>query len=150
MVEDEIKKSLSYDPHTGIVRWVNHPRRTTSNGSEAGNFRSDGYRKIKFQGKQYLAHRIAWLLHTGAWPTGDVDHINGNPGDNRIENLRDVPHSINLQNRKSAASTNKVGLLGVVKRRNSYAAHVHRNGKQLYLGRFATAELAHKAYMEAT
>ena len=67
----------------------------------------NGYRKLKFRGKQYLVHRIAWLLQHGSWPVGDIDHIDGNPSNNKLENLRDVPHSVNLQNRKSAEAGNK-------------------------------------------
>ena len=139
---------LMYTPQDGKVWWVKHPRRSTANGTEAGNFRVDGYRKLKFCGKQYLVHRVAWLLHYGSWPLGDVDHIDGNPSNNKLENLRDVSHSINLQNRKSATTKNKTGFLGVVKRRNKYAAHIHKDGRQVYLGLFSTAELAHQAYKE--
>jgi len=141
---------LKYTPTDGKVWWVKHPRWPSYAGREAGNLMQNGYRKLKFCGKQYLVHRVAWLLHHGSWPVGDIDHIDGSPSNNKIKNLRDVPHSINLQNRKAATSKNKVGFLGVVKRRNKYAAHIHKNGKQIYLGLFLTAELAHQAYKENT
>ncbi len=149
-IEKLMFESLKYTPEDGKVWWVKHPRRLTANGKEAGNFRRDGYRKLKFYGKQYLAHRVAWLLHHGSWPVGDIDHIDGNPANNKLSNLRDVPHRINIQNRKAATSKNKTGFLGVVKRRNKFAAHIHRNGKQIYLGLFLTAELAHQAYKQNT
>ena len=149
-IKELMLKHLSYTPNDGKVFWTIYPRRAAWNGKEAGNFRVDGYRKLKFCGKQYLAHRVAWLLHHGVWPIGDIDHIDGNPSNNKLENLRDVPHNINLQNRKSATIKNKTGLLGVVKRKNKYAAHIHKNGKQVYLGLFLTAELAHQAYKENT
>lgn len=147
-IEKKMLEHLIYTPQDGKVWWVKHPRRSTANGTEAGNFRADGYRKLKFFGKQYLAHRVAWLLHYGSRPVGDIDHIDGNPSNNKLENLRDVPHNINLQNRKSATTKNKTGFLGVVKRGNKYAAHIHKNGKQVYLGLFLTTELAHQAYKE--
>jgi hypothetical protein len=78
----------------------------------------------------------------------EIDHIDGNPSNNKLDNLRDVSHSVNLQNRKSATRKNKTGFLGVVKRKNKYAAHITKNGKQVYLGLFDTPELAHKAYKE--
>ena len=149
-IENLMRERLSYTPDDGKVWWVNHPRRSTANGTEAGNLRQDGYRKLKFCGKQYLVHRVAWLLHHGSWPVGDIDHIDGNSSNNKLVNLRDVSHCVNLQNRKSATTKNKTGFLGVVKRRNKYAAHIHKNGKQIYLGLFATAELAHQAYKENT
>jgi len=149
-IEKLMFECLRYTPEDGRVWWAKHPRRSTANGTEAGNFRHDGYRKLKFCGKQYLVHRVAWLLHHGSWPVGDIDHIDGNPSNNKLSNLRDVPHNVNIQNRKAATIKNKTGFLGVVKRRNKYAAHIHRNGKQIYLGLFDTPELAHKTYKENT
>lgn len=149
-IEQEMFERLKYTPEDGKIWWIKHPRRSTANGTEAGNLMQNGYRKLKFCGKQYLTHRVAWLLSNGSWPIGDIDHIDGNPSNNRLKNLRDVSHSTNLQNRKSATTKNKTGFLGVVKRKNKFAAHVHRNGKQIYLGLFDTAELAHQAYKENT
>ena len=149
-IEIQMLKHLKYTPEDGKIWWVKHPRRSTANGTEAGNMMQNGYRKLKFFGKQYLTHRIAWFLHYGRWPAGDIDHIDGNPANNKLSNLRDVTHCVNIQNRKSATSKNKTGFLGVVKRKNKFAAHVHRNGKQIYLGLFETAELAHQAYKENT
>lgn len=149
-IEQQIFEHLKYTPEDGKVYWVKHPRRSTANGTEAGNMMQNGYRKLKFCGKQYLTHRIAWLLQHKTWPIGDIDHIDGNPSNNKLDNLRDVSHSANLQNRKSATRKNKTGFLGVVKRKNKYAAHTTKNGKQVYLGLFDTAELAHQAYKENT
>ena len=149
-IEMQILEHLKYTPEDGKVWWVKHPRRSTANGTEAGNMMQNGYRKLKFFGKQYLTHRMAWFLHHGRWPAGDIDHIDGKPSNNKLSNLRDVTHCVNIQNRKSATVKNKTGFLGVVKRKNKFAAHVHRNGKQIYLGLFETAELAHQAYKENT
>jgi hypothetical protein len=149
-IEKLMLERLIYTPEDGKVLWARHPRWPSYTGKEAGNLMQNGYRKLKFCGKQYLVHRVAWLLTHGSWPVGDIDHIDGNPTNNKLENLRDVSHSTNLQNRKSATSKNKTGFLGVVKRRNKYAAHIHKNGKQIYLGLFQTAELAHQSYKENT
>lgn len=149
-IEQEMFERLKYTPEDGKIWWIKHPRRSTANGTEAGNMMQNGYRKLKFCSKQYLTHRVAWLLQHGTWPTGDIDHIDGNPSNNKLDNLRDVSHSVNLQNRKAATRKNKTGFLGVVKRKNKYAAHITKNGKQVYLGLFDTAELAHQAYKENT
>lgn len=148
-VETRMFERLTYTPEDGKVLWVKHPRWPSYSGREAGNLTQNGYRKLKFCGNQYLVHRVAWLLQHGSWPVGEIDHIDGNPLNNKLENLRDVPHSVNMQNRKATVK-NKTGFLGVVKRRNKYAAHIHKNGKQIYLGLYETAELAHKAYKENT
>jgi hypothetical protein len=145
-IEKLMRERLIYTPEDGKVLWSKHPRWPSYAGREAGNVMKNGYRKLKFCGRQFLVHRVAWLLTHGSWPVGDIDHIDGNPANNKLENLRDVPHNVNLQNRKSATTKNKTGFLGVAKRRDKYAAHIHRHGKQIYLGLFPTAELAHQAY----
>ena len=83
-IEMQILEHLKYTPEDGKVWWVKHPRRSTANGTEAGNMMQNGYRKLKFGGKQYLTHRVAWLLHHGCWPIGDIDHIDGNPSNNKL------------------------------------------------------------------
>lgn len=57
----------------------------------------DGYLRLKIKGKRFLAHRIVWLLCTGEFPQGELDHINRCRTDNRIENLR-------LSNRQEQAN----------------------------------------------
>jgi hypothetical protein len=140
---------LEYTPEDGKVWWKLHPRGPSYSGKEAGNLMHDGYRKLTFGGKQYMVHRVAWLLHDGDWPIGEIDHIDGCRSNNKLTNLRDVSHSVNMQNRKSCQSNNKTGFLGVVKSGNKYAANIYRNGKQNCLGSFETAELAHQSYKEA-
>ena len=144
-----IKERLCYDPKIGKVFWTNHPRWPSYKGKEAGNVMQNGYRKIKIDGKQYLTHRIAWLLYYGKWPDGDIDHIDGNPLNNKIKNLRDVSHSVNLQNRKSPQSKNSTKYLGVAKIGNKFRAQIHINKKQIYLGTFDNPIDAHKTYLKA-
>ena len=89
-------------------------------------------------------------MHTGAWPKGDIDHINGKRDDNRIANLRDVPRAVNRQNVLRARADNRVGLIGVKASRNgTYEARIGVNGKYLHLGTYRTAEAAHAAYVSA-
>src|SRR3546814_1788886 len=52
------------------------------------------------KGIPLLAHRVAWAIHYGEWPNGQIDHINGDPSDNRIANLRDVSALENARNAK--------------------------------------------------
>lgn len=77
----------------------------------AGYVNSNGYRLIKYQGKQIYAHRLIWIMH-GNVLQDQIDHINRNPLDNRIENLRNADYSSNAFNTE-LRSDNKSGVRGV-------------------------------------
>jgi len=95
------------------------------------------------------ASRLAWLITYGKWPVNEIDHVDGNQQNNRIANLRDVPHRINMQNRKKATRHNKCGFLGVTAIGRKWAAKITAGGKLTYIGLYPTPELAHAAYLEA-
>lgn len=116
-------------------------------GLEVGCRRSRGYIQVKLNGVAYRAHRVIWAIHNGSWPEGQIDHRNGNRSDNRITNLRDCSHSINMQNKRYAHSNNKSGFLGVSRNGNKFVARIKVNGCRVLLGSFGTAEEAHSAYV---
>ena len=103
----DVSKLLRLDEATGRLFWVSPPSNRVRAGSEAGSTRPDGARKVTILGIGILSHRVVWLLHTGAWPINEVDHINGARSDNRPSNLRDVSTSQNQQNKKTARIDNK-------------------------------------------
>lgn len=72
----------------------------------------NGYKKMRFNNRSWRQHRVVWLLTYGCWPVGDIDHINGDRADNRIENLRDVCGPQNQQNR-AIGKNNKTGHMGI-------------------------------------
>jgi len=65
-------------------------------GTPAGTQRPDGFIEIEIDGRNYLAHDLAILYVTGQWPTGEVEHINGNRADNRFANLRVTDRPFNI------------------------------------------------------
>ena len=141
---DEIEGLLvafAFDPETGALT-------SQKTGRVAAGKNKHGYITVQFNQKKYYAHRLAWLIATGSWPKGQIDHKNRDRSDNRLQNLRDVSRSENLQNR--VKSTGKTGLLGVtyLKKGNVYQARIYA-GRSYNLGRFATAEEAHAAYLSA-
>jgi hypothetical protein len=96
-----------------------------------------GYRRGCFQGREYYAHRVAWALHTGAWPKGEIDHINGDKADNRIANLREVTKVENSRNMPLPAN-NTSGHIGVAwsKSDKRWTAYIKVGGRRRYLGNF--------------
>lgn len=113
-------------------------------GKEAGSFRDHGYREIRFNNIQYKTHRLIWIMFNGSIdPNLSIDHINGNPSDNRIENLRLVTHQEN--------HFNKIKTKGYCwsKAANKWRAQITLNNKQIYLGLFDNKEDARAAYLKA-
>lgn len=141
---DALRQILTYDPVTGELRWTAEGRRRRR--SDAVGTLVNGRLMIRVAGKLRLAHRLAWLLHYGKWPTFELDHINGNPTDNRIVNLRDVPHAANQRNHKARRV-----LVGAIPNRDgTWRAAVHQYGGSEDLGKvFSTPEEANAAWAEA-
>ena len=140
-IDPDIKKYLRYDAETGKLFWKLNKGASKAN-NEAG-WEDHRYCRVEINRKQYYAHRIAWLLTYGSWPEDQIDHINGNGLDNRLENLRAVSKRENLRNQK-IPKNNTSGTLGVSfdKRRQNYHAKITINGKSRHLGYFKNKEEA--------
>lgn len=150
LTQETLKEVLRYNTKTGIFTWRISPSRAVKKGVVAGSIHPNtGHIFISIQRKLYAAHRLAWLYVYGAWPSLSVDHIDGNPANNQIRNLRELTHTQNLQAARKARRDNRSGLLGVSFRKdcNKWQARIQRNKKPQSLGFFATAEEAHKAYI---
>jgi len=143
-----INEKLSYNPDTGVLVWKANTRWTKA-GHKAGTL-CGGYVKISINGIIIPAHRIALAITTGAWPFGEIDHINGDKSDNRLSNLREVTHQQNCMNRAKARN-NKSGFVGVSwhSAAKKWQCHLSIGGKGVYLGLFESPEDAHNAYKEA-
>jgi hypothetical protein len=149
---ERLRELLHYAPETGAFTWRARSRNGVQVGAVAGCGHGEGYWFIGIDGRRYFAHRLAWLYVHGAWPTADIDHINGVRNDNRIVNLRDVTRSVNLQNQRRAPNHNKSsGLLGASfnARKLKWKSTIGVGGKPRHLGFFATAQEAHAAYVAA-
>jgi hypothetical protein len=151
--EDRLKAEmlrllLSYDPETGVFRWLVN-RGCVLAGSVAGMPTSkDGYLRIGVNKRRYLAHRLAHLWMTGEWPSKIVDHEDLNKSNNCWSNIRAATHSQNNANRQHQAN-NKIGVKGVSAAGYRFRAAIVRNRKQQHLGTFDTVELAAAAYLKA-
>lgn len=141
-------KHLSYDPETGLLTWVRERNGKSGTGQVAGCVAHNGYIRIHLWYRRYHAHRIAWLLMTGAWPKEQIDHINRNRADNRFVNLREATAFQNSCN-KARKEVQGVYRFPDKARKFPYRAMIQVKGKRYYLGYFATREEARAAYQAA-
>ena len=150
LTQERLKELFSYNPSTGVFTRL-HSTSNVKAGRATGNLNTGGHLGFLVDKKMYQAHRLAWLYVHGDWPNCQIDHINGVRTDNRIENLRDVSHTVNAQNIHAARSDNKTGLLGVSWKepRGKYVAQIQIDGKVRYLGLFTDPQVAHAKYIEA-
>lgn len=143
-----LQEVLHYDPETGLFTW----KRTKGQAKKGEHLKAihKGYVRTELLGRKYKAHRLAWLYVYGVWPSGSIDHINGNKTDNRISNLRDCTHNVNMQNTKRATVNSTTGVLGAHKDyKGNFKSVICHNGKKTYLGYFKSADDAHNAYIKA-
>ena len=146
---DRINELLSYDPSTGVFTWKVQRNNRVKAGSVAGTVSKFGHRALRVDHSYVLEHRAAWAVTYGVWPKMDIDHINGNPSDNRISNLRHVSRSTNLQNQTMAHKDSRSGYLGVTARGLRWSASIYHLGKRIDLGVFNTPEEASEAYFKS-
>jgi hypothetical protein len=108
--------------------------------------KSHGYKRILHDGKYWLEHRLIWRMFYGNF-NYNLDHINGNKLDNRIENLRKCNQTQNTANSK-IRSDNKSGYRGVVwhKATNKWQAQTMLKGKRIHIGLFNSKDEAALAY----
>lgn len=146
----KLRQLLNYDPDTGVFTWRETTRRGWV-GKKAGVVNSLGYVRMLINGRPYFAHRLAWLYVNGEWPKHEIDHINHDRADNRIANLRDIPHRVNVLNRRGATAKSKSGIRGVYWKESDrkWIAKIGDNGKDRHLGRFNSPEEASAAYENA-
>lgn len=149
--KETIISNLSYNINTGIIVWKKD-RRTgkVKAGEVAGWDNGNGYRRIEINGQRAYAHHIAWLLLTGEWPADEIDHINGNPHDNRPCNLRQASRYENNRNTRTRKH-NSCGIKGITydARYGVWYARITLNKKRTHLGSFETSQAAYQAYCDA-
>jgi hypothetical protein len=168
-----VRECLDYDPDTGIFLWRERPPRHFPGGAFGRGWgswnakwanklagsphrgaRGKVYWTIRLASVPILAHRLAWLLVNGAdpWPR-EVDHIDSDPMNNRITNLRLATRSQQSANSRRYIRGTATGVKGVTvssgRKILRYDARVRANGKTHYLGCFPTIEEAAKVCRDA-
>ena len=159
---DFLRECFVYDAADGTLWWKARPRahfvnsnaHSVWNSKHAGKLAGSPNAKrrwsTKINGKLYQNHRLVWALSKGEWPVDQIDHINGNPEDNRLENTRVVSNTENQKNRwMSRANTSGINGVYWHTRNEVWTAYIRRDGKQHHLGQFSSREAAQKARRDA-
>lgn len=143
---ERLKYLFSYNSNTGVFT-----RNVTITGSaKAGttitSINKDGYLQVRVDGKMHLQHRLAWLYVMGEMPIGDIDHINHNRKDNRIQNIRVVDKATNNKN-LSKRRNNTSGYTGVswLKSYGKWCAEIMCDKEKIIIGYFDDVHEAGKA-----
>jgi hypothetical protein len=141
---------LEYDPATGCFRWRNpHQGRGGPSGRSGakqapgwfkGNKSVRQYRRLYIDGRHVMAHRVAWALMTGEWPT-EIDHRDRNQANNVWTNLRLATREQQGRNR-SVGKNSTTGVVGVTRYGQKFRAVIVFNGKTISLGLYPTVALA--------
>lgn len=155
----ELHALFHYDPITGILIWKMRPPDTRENrtfntkyaGKQVGAVNTCGHRQVRVNGRLTTVHRIVWKMMTNADPTEQIDHINGEPDDNRWGNLRASTQWQNTWNLKTR-STNAIGFSCIYPMKTKRAASkkfrvlMQVDKKRKFIGDFYTLEEAKAAY----
>jgi hypothetical protein len=138
---ERVRELFDYSPGTGEFRFRGGPCR----GSVAGSPHAAGYRRLFIDGRQFYAHRMAWLYIHGFLPN-ELDHANLDKSDNRICNLRIASRSQNMANLPSKNTLGRKGVWRDARQKvDGWFAYVR--GKRL--GTFSCIEHTAAAYKAA-
>ena len=168
MQKDFLHECFICDPVQGTLTWKERPRshfdcdkgwrifnrKFAGKGAGSKSHIRGGMKKIcmmQINGTSLFFGRVMWVMNKGPIPDGiQIDHINGDPWDNRLSNLRTATNQQNCMNR-SLRRNSKSGYKGAswYPRRQMWCAQIYTKGKNKYLGLYATPEEAHAAYCKA-
>jgi len=148
---DAVSEHLGYDPETGMFIWKTQIGPSCREGWFIPADFGKGAGSIDIFGCRYICTHLAWLLHYGVWPEFEIDHINGDSQDHRIDNLRDVKHLVNMKNLK-VRKDNRTGVIGVSQdtKTGKFGAYISIKGKTKNLGLFTTIDEAKEAREKAS
>lgn len=140
LTAEEMRNIFSVDVDTGFLYWRINAGQRGRVGARAGATKLFGkirYFTVSIFGKTYYTHKVVWSIHHGRIPSDQVDHINGDREDNRIENLREVTVDENVKNAKRRVD-NASGLTGVYwhKTKKRWISHIGENSGIKQLGGF--------------
>lgn len=161
-----LNECFDYNHETGVLVWKQRPIdhfpskramhawRARWPGRSAGTVNTFGHMAVGLQrecGQQVLVHRLIWIMFNGPIPDGyQIDHIDGNPSNNKLGNLRLATNRQNAVNckRKTGKKFSR-NLRGTYPKGTKWQSGITVHGRHVYLGTFNTPEEAHEAYKKA-
>lgn len=140
---DRLREVCVYDAETGVFTGIINRGKRYKVGMPFGRLERKGYLQVSIDGTTYQLQRLAWLYFYGSLPNDQVDHINCDPSDNRISNLRPATIAQNNRNRP-IQKNNTSGYKGVgfCKKHERWFVAILSNGKTHWDGFFDTPESA--------
>ena len=152
---EKLRELLKYDPNTGNLTWKVRPSErkewnTRFAGRPAFTTNNNGHRRGRIFNERYLAHRVAYAIYHGEWPSHEVDHWDGDRSNNKISNLRPATKAENSRNARMS-SNNISGFNGVSWHSplSKWRASLRVDGKDVHLGYFSRIENAAQARLLA-
>lgn len=115
----------------------------TTSHARLGWSRKDRYTSVEFENEHFMLHRLVWMFHNGL-TENEIDHIDRNPNNNRIENLREVTRQQNNINSVRKDSICRGTCFH--QRDNVWRAQISISGARLHLGSFKTQQEAKACY----
>jgi mRNA-degrading endonuclease HigB of HigAB toxin-antitoxin module len=134
VTQELVQHLFNYDSNTGKITWKNPPVMKGIKGKDACSI-NNNYHTVNIYGKNYNAHRVIWLYVHGYFPENDIDHIDRDKTNNKLENLREVSRQCNMRNVGKRVN-NKSNVVGVsfIQKRIKWYANIMVNGKTYGLG----------------
>lgn len=142
----EIKDCVELNRETGELTWKLRVNNSVKVGQAIGTRHNKGYKFFRLNKTFYFNHRVVWYLAYGGWPQGEIDHINGDKSDNRLENLRDVTHRQNMWNKGPQESTSKYKGVHWHTANKKWRATLWNGSSKIHLGMFECEKEAAFAY----
>ena len=161
---EDLRQLISYNPETGELTWLPRPLRFCKSEREQSRWNSrcagktvimtknsDGYLRFKLFDVVYRSHRVCWAIHSGEWLGQDlfIDHVNNDPSDNRLVNLRVATMAQNNMNqRKIKKKTSSLKGVFWSNKDMAWRSRLIHEGRLYDLGLFYDEQLAHQSYCE--